>query len=448
MGLSDGTPSFGMPPKPVLNQNLPLAGIRVVEFSGLAPGPFVGMVLADFGADVIRVDKTGTSLNPDSLCRGKRSIAVSPKNPEGHSILTQLIKSADVVIDPFRPGVLERLGLGPGDFTAEINGNGNGNKGLVFARLTGFQRTGPYANMAGHDINYIALSGVLSMLGQAGGPPQPPSNILGDFAGGSMICLLGILLALVERSRSGRGQVVEADMVTGARYVSSFLLLSSYLSHPAWGPVLNDGTDETRGKNTLDGGAPWYGVYRCRDGGWMSVGAIEPQFYKEMLSILRRVLPTAPAGTRHPSTKTQHDRETWPELRNYFTQCFAQLPRKEWERHFIRTDACVAPVLTRDEAALNGVLPAADVDNVADGNPVVPSPAPRLSRTPAQPPAGSAGGEWEHEGAEMLLTPGEHTDDILQELGIGSGDRRVDLYRQNAVDGPDRPASLEVKSKL
>lgn len=179
----------------------------------------------------------------------------------------------------------------------------------------------------------------------------------------------------------------------------------------------------------------------------MSVGAIEPQFYKELLDILRKLLPDAPEGTKHPTVKTQHDRETWPELQRYFTACFAQLPRSEWERHFIRTDACTVPVLTRDEAALSGVLPAATKDNVADGNPVIPSPAPVLSRTPARPPAGSPGGEWEHEGAEMLLTPGEHTDDILLELGISDANKRIELYRSAAIDGPDRPEGL-AKSKL
>ncbi|KAJ1018005.1 hypothetical protein NDA13_006613 [Ustilago tritici] len=431
----------GMPPKPLANPNLPLAGIKVVEFSGLAPGPFVGMVLADFGADVIRIDKTKSGLNPDSLCRGKRSFAVSPKSADGQALITQLIKSADIVIDPFRPGVLERFGLGPQNFEKQIG------KGLIFARLTGFQRTGPYANMAGHDINYIALSGLLSMLGNAGGKPQPPSNLLGDFAGGSMICLLGILLALVERARSSQGQIVEADMVTGARYVSTFILLSSYLSHPSWGAIHSDGLDETRGRNTLDGGAPWYGVYACKDSGYMSVGAIEPHFYQEFLEILRKVLPKAPQDTQHPSASTQHDRDTWPELQRYFTACFAQLPRSEWERHFIRTDACTVPVLTRDQAAIAGVLPAANLNDVADGNPIIPSPAPKLTRTPAKPPSGSPGGEWEGESAEMLLTPGEHTDDILLELGVSDPQKRIQLYQSEAIDGPDRPDGL-IRSKL
>lgn len=301
--------------------------------------------------------------------------------------------------------------------------------------------------MAGHDINYIALSGLLSMLGNAGGKPQPPSNLLGDFAGGSMICLLGILLALVERARSSQGQIVEADMVTGARYVSTFILLSSYLSHPSWGAIHSDGLDETRGRNTLDGGAPWYRVYACKDGGYMSVGAIERHFYQELLQILRKVLPKAPQGTQHPSASTQHDRDSWPELQRYLTACFAQLPRSEWERHFIRTDACTVPVLTRDQAAIAGVLPAANLNHVADGKPIIPSPAPKLSRTPAKPPSGSPGGEWQEESAEMFLTPGEHTDDILLELGVSDPQKRIQLYQSEAIDGPDRPDGL-IRSKL
>ncbi|KAN0066445.1 hypothetical protein ACQY0O_000539 [Thecaphora frezii] len=435
--------SFGggpLPP-PLAIGSYPLQGIRVVEFAGLAPGPFVGMVLADFGADVIRIDKTNTTLNPDSLCRGKRSIAISSKVPQGQQVLRQLIATADVVIDPFRPGVLERLGLGPQDLEAEIK------RGLILARLTGFQRVGPYATMAGHDINYIALSGVLSMLGKTNGAPEPPSNILGDFAGGALICLLGILVALVDRSRSQRGQVVEADMVTGSRYISTFLLLTSYLSHPQYGPMLNDGSDDKRGRNILDGGAPWYGVYRCKDGGWMSVGAIEPHFYAVFLDVLKKTLPTAPEGLSHPKAKAQYDRDTWPALREYCTACFAQLTRKDWEARFIGTDACVAPVLSRDEAAVEGTIPGAKRDHVESGYPAVPTPAPRLSRTPARNPGGSPGGEWEDEGVEILLAPGEHTDDILAELGINGGAARVELYRRGVVDGPDRPEGL-AKSKL
>ncbi len=261
---------------PASSQKLPLAGLKVVEFSGLAPGPFTGLILADFGADVVRIDKVGAGVNPDALTRGKRSLAISPKSPSGLRTLRRLIAQADVLIEPFRPGVMERLGLGPEHV---IDGKGDGcvpNPKLVYARLTGFQREGAYANMAGHDINYIALSGVLSLLGQPGGPPIPPSNLMGDFAGGSLICLTGILMALLARGNpasghAGKGQVVEADMVTGARYVATFQLLMSYVQHPAWGAMFGKGDNETRGTGVLDGAAPWYGVYQTKDKLWMSV---------------------------------------------------------------------------------------------------------------------------------------------------------------------------------
>ncbi|PWN53223.1 putative alpha-methylacyl-CoA racemase [Violaceomyces palustris] len=419
-------------------QGLPLQGLKVIEFSGLAPGPYVGMVLADFGADVIRIDRCGISLNPDSLCRGKRSIAISPKDQRGNRILKELISTADVVIDPYRPGVLEKLGLGPEEF--------HGNKGLIFARLTGFQREGPYANMAGHDINYIALSGVLSMLGSANGPPRPPSNLMADFAGGSLICLLGILMALVERSRSGKGQIVEADMVNGSRYASSFIFLSSYLSHPSWGPIHGDGRDETRGQNTLDGGAPWYGVYKCKQGGWMSLGAIETHFYAELLEILKNAHPEPPAGLRHPSVETQHDRATWNELRSYFESVFKTRTRDDWEKRFVGTDACCVPVLTRDEAALKGVLPSARPEDVESQRPIVPRAAPRLSRTPASLPRGAIGCAEEDEDAVMLLTPGEDTEKILEEIGVGAEERRS-LYRDGVIDSPDKPDEDDQKGE-
>jgi alpha-methylacyl-CoA racemase len=255
---------------------LPLTELKVVEFAGLAPGPFTGLILADFGADVIRIDKVGAGINPDTLSRGKRSVAVNPKSRSGLRTLRKLIAEADVLIEPFRPGVMEKLGLGPEHV---IDGKGEEctpNPGLVYARLTGFQRQGPYANMAGHDINYIALSGVLSMLGQAGGPPQFPANLLADFAGGSLICLTGILMALLARGNQksgngGKGQVVEADMVTGARYVATFQILMSYIRHPQWQLMFGKGDNATRGTGVLDGAAPWYGVYKTKDGLWMSV---------------------------------------------------------------------------------------------------------------------------------------------------------------------------------
>ncbi|UZJ53555.1 hypothetical protein CBS101457_002875 [Exobasidium rhododendri] len=421
---------------------LPLEGIKVVEFAGLAPGPMIGLVMADFGADVVRIDKVGQTLNPDTLSRGKRSLAISPKHPKGLQALRKLISQADVLIDPYRPGVLERLGLGPED--VKQGGEGvAGNERIIYSRMTGFQRKGPYAEMAGHDINYIALSGLLSILGSADGPPQPPSNILGDFAGGSMICILGILLALLERSRSGKGQTVEADMVTGSRYVSSFLLLSSYLQHPLFGPAIGDGTDEMRGKNTLDGGAPFYSVYKTLDGNWMSVGAIEPQFYSLLLDILSKHAPNEKA----PENKSQHDRATWPSQRAFFTTAFAQRTRKEWTDIFLGTDACCVPVLTRDEAALQGVTPNASQEMVDGGSIVVPEPAPRLSRTPGKAPHGSVViSKDEDEGAELLLTPGEHTNEVLSTWAKLSDMEIRQMWSEGAVGGTDPPE--EKSSKL
>ncbi|KAE8227300.1 hypothetical protein CF319_g206 [Tilletia indica] len=440
---------------------LPLAGVRVVEFAGLAPVPMVGLVLADWGADVVRVDRVGDA-NFDTLCRGKRSVAINPKNAQGRQVLQDLIRNADVLLDPFRPGVLEKLGLGPQD----VMEGSQGNKKLVFARLTGFQRTGPYANMAGHDINYIALSGVLSMLGREGGPPEPPMNILGDFAGGSFICILGILLALFERTRSGLGQVVNADMVTGTRYLSTFNLLSSYVTHPAWGNIFNDGTNRTRGTGILAGEAPWYGVYRCQDGGWFSVGAIEPQFYRELLEKLRTV-SSAPESS-HPRPQDQHKRSLWPELRSYFTATFASHPRSFFEKLFTGSDACAVPVLTRDEAAVRGSSPFADPDEVgvpADSsssqtepgsgadNIIIPAVAPNLTRTPARIPHGSPGRGEDDRGAEMMIQAGEHTLEVFKEWKIldsgaaEGGDRLKALWVEGVVGGPDSPEGWEPTRK-
>ncbi|KAK0569164.1 hypothetical protein OC861_001200 [Tilletia horrida] len=410
----------------------------------------VGMILADWGADVVRVDRVGDS-NFDTLCRGKRSIAISAKHAQGREILKELIRAADVVLDPFRPGVLEKLGLGPTDVMEGSQGNAK----LVFARLTGFQRTGPYANMAGHDINYIALSGLLSMLGRPNSAPEPPMNILGDFAGGSFICVLGILLALFERTRSGQGQVVNADMVTGARYLSTFNLLSSYVSHPIWGGIFNDGTNATRGTGILAGEAPWYGVYECQDGGWFSIGAIEPQFYRELLQKLQNALPDA--HSKHPKAADQHNRATWPELRAYFRTVFASKPRSFFEALFAGSDACAVPVLTRDEAAVRGAAPFADPEEVGvpansngasqvqpgsgSENIIIPGVAPSLSRTPAFVPHGSPGRGEDDRGAELLLQAGEHTLEVFKEWSVlrtGSDEERVrGLWREGVVGGPD-----------
>jgi alpha-methylacyl-CoA racemase len=424
---------------------LPLEGIKVVEFSGLAPGPTVGLVLADFGADVIRIDKVGATLNPDTMTRGKKSIAISPKHPKGLRMLRTLISEADVIIDPFRPGVLERLGLGPKDVEEGRDGI-KGNKKLVFARLTGYQRVGPYASMAGHDINYIAISGLLSMLGTKDGPPQPPINILGDFAGGSFICIMGILMALLERTKSGKGQVVEADMVTGARYLSTFLLLSSKLEHPTMGAPVNDGTEKSRGTKALDGGAPYYGVYKTKDNLWMSVGAIEPQFYAEFVQILSKHV-TEDVKNKIPKPESQNDQSQYEKHKSIFSQAFSQKTRDEWTKIYMSTDACVAPILNPEEAATHAVEPRLKVEDINEGEPIVPQPAPHLSRTPARIPGGSPAYSPRDQdpGPELLLTPGEHTNEILTSWAGVKEDQILELYKSKAIGGPDSP---EVESKL
>ena len=242
-----------------------LQGIRVVEMAGLAPAPYCGLILADFGAEVVRVDRVGAG-SMDQLARGKRSVAVNLKSPEGVETVLRLMETADVLLEPYRPGVMERLGLGPDVACAR-------NPRLVYARLTGFGQDGPYAPMAGHDINYIAISGALSLLGRKGEKPLAPVNLLGDFAGGGMLCALGICLALLERTHSGKGQVVDTAMVDGAAYLATFVY--KFRNSGMW-------RDE-RGTNMLDSAAPFYDTYRTKDGEFMSVGAIEPQFYAALL---------------------------------------------------------------------------------------------------------------------------------------------------------------------
>ena len=250
-------PTIRIPPT-MSDSAPPLSSLRVVEFAGLAPGPFAGKLLADFGAHVLRIDRhsTTTTVTPDLLAAHKRSMRVNLKTPAGVALVRTLARSADVLIDPFRPGVLEKLGLGPETLRAE-------NPRLVYARMAGFRRDGKYSAMAGHDINYIAVSGALSMLGRAGETPQPPGNLLGDFAGGGMVCFVGILLALLARARSGKGQLVEANMVDGAAYLASFPRFLQMSGSPTW--------SEPRGRNLLDGGAPFYDTYRTKDGGFMAV---------------------------------------------------------------------------------------------------------------------------------------------------------------------------------
>ncbi|KAI0537783.1 CoA-transferase family III domain-containing protein [Xylaria digitata] len=312
----------------------PLQGLKVLEFAGLAPGPFAGLLLADAGANVLRIDRpipgathtpgVEAPLGQDFLTRHKSSIAVDLKSASGVGLIKELAKTADVVIDPFRPGVLEKLGLGP-DVLSQINPR------LIYARMTGFRRDGKYAAMAGHDINYLAISGVLSMLGRAGDKPHPPINILGDFAGGGAALFQGILMAVITRERTSKGQVVEANMADGANYLATFPRLARKT------PV----GDRPRGENQLDSGCPFYDTYETRDGKYMSVGALEPQFYAALVKGL---------GLVHKGwDQTRWDRDTWPEMKAVFETVFKSKTRSEWEDIFDGTDACCLPVLEYSE---------------------------------------------------------------------------------------------------
>ncbi|BGP17684.1 hypothetical protein JCM10213v2_005723 [Rhodosporidiobolus nylandii] len=365
------------------------------------------------------VDRAGSSGSVDVLARGKRSLAVSLKSPEGVAVVRNLLTAAsgkgwraDVLIDPFRPGVLERLGLDPQELLAK-------NPRLVVVRLTGFRREGPYSCMAGHDINYLALSGVLSMLGRKGEKPYAPANVLADFAGGGMLAALGVMAALLERIRSGRGQVIEADMVTGTRYASMFPLLMSRpsLDLQMW--------NRPRGENVLDGGAPWYDVYETRDGKYMSLGAIENHFYAIFLNPFNSCLPAHLIPSPPPSSQAQRDRSTWPALSTFLAAGFRTKTRDEWTRLFLGTDACCVPVLEQHEVDAEGAGPfepgrglTADEDKAGDGG--VPVPAPKLSRTPAH--GGSA--------CDILLAPGKHTEEVLAEAGL---DGAVLLLKKGVV---------------
>jgi len=365
----------------------PLEGIRIVEIGSIGPGPFCAMVLADMGAEVVRVDRASSVTGeppvlPEPLLRGRRSVGVDLKHPDGVGAVLCMADGADVLIEGFRPGVAERLGIGP-EVCCERN------PGLVYGRMTGWGQAGPWAARAGHDIDYIALAGALHPIGTADGGPVPPLNLVGDFGGGGMLLATGVLAALVERGRSGRGQVVDAAMIEGAA-----LLTTMFHEMRAWGMW----TDE-RGSNFLDGSAPFYGVYATADGGHMAVGAIEPRFYDELLDLLG----IDPAGL-----PPQMDQERWPELRERFAAVFLTRDRAAWEEVFAGSDACVAPVLSLGEApghphhAARGTF--VDVGGVMQ-----PGPAPRFERTPARITGPGA-------------RPGEHTDEILAEAGYLPGE--------------------------
>ncbi len=365
----------------------PLDRIKVIEMAGLAPSPYCGMILADFGADVVIVDRpsTGAPEIPNIMAknpfdRGKRSMRVDLKTKEGIAVLRQMIQLYDVILEPYRPGVMEKLGLGP-DEAMDLNPK------LIYARLTGWGQNGPYASMAGHDINYIALSGALSLFRRKGEKPLPPCNLLGDFAGGGMLCAMGILLALIERSTSGSGQVVDAAMVDGAANISTFF----------WGLLGNHLMTLDIGTNMLDSGAPYYQTYETADGRFMSVGAIEGRFYAELLKGLDIDPSTLP---------DQHDMGRWPEMRDRFAEVFKTKTRDEWAAIFDGKDACVAPILDMDEVDNHRHNKERDLLVEVDGV-SQPSPAPRLSRTPGS--------------VQKPGTPrGSETREILDELGFTS----------------------------
>ncbi|KLO17395.1 CoA-transferase family III [Schizopora paradoxa] len=385
-----------------MSSTMPLNGLKVIEFAGLAPGPFCGMVLADWGASVIRIDRVGTSNAPtrDVLCRGKRSLAVNLRDPDGQKLMKTLISESHVLIDPYRPGTLEKLGLGPDVFL----GNGGVNERLIYARLSGFPIHGRQKDMAGHDINYIAQSGILSMLPGTADKPTFPLNLLADFGGGGMMCALGILLALISRgtSSSGKGQVVQTDMVSGTRYLSSFPLIQALLPQAAQTAF---GLGDARGTKLIDGGAPFYQIYTCKDGKWMSVGCLEPQFYRTFLELFLNALPpdfiNAHGGWRpHPSS--QGDVVEWPRLRDFLEAGFRLKTRDEWDEIFQGTDACTVPVLTPEEAG-------------AAARSAIPLPHPELSATRSR----VVNPQWNADSVPVLI-PGEHSEEILREMNLGS----------------------------
>ncbi|HET9610988.1 MAG TPA: CaiB/BaiF CoA-transferase family protein [Acidimicrobiales bacterium] len=374
----------------------PLAGLHVVELAGLGPAPFSAMVLADLGAEVVRVDRPGRAnavARMDVLNRGRRSIAVDLKHPDGIEVVLRLAAEADALIEGFRPGVAERLGVGPEPCLDR-------NPRLVYGRMTGWGQQGPYAAEAGHDITYAAVAGALAHIGRAGQPPTPPLNLVADFGGGGMLLALGVVAGVLSSQRTGEGQVVDAAMVDGVA-----LLMAPFFM------ALRSGyfTDE-RGTNLLDSGAPFYDCYRCADGRYVAVGALEPQFFAALLAGL---------GIEEGELGDQHDRSGWPAMRRRFADVFAARPRDAWVAHFAGRDACVAPVNTTEETFADPHMAARATVVQPDGV-AQPSPAPRFSATPAAldrpPPA-----------------PGEHTDEVLADLGYGPGDIAT-LHESGAVD--------------
>ncbi|MGY0071109.1 CaiB/BaiF CoA transferase family protein [Streptomyces sp. QTS137] len=372
----------------------PLTGVRVVELAGIGPGPFAAMLLADLGADVVRVDRPGgpgIGIDPayDVTNRNKRSVVVDLKAPDGAGLVLDLVERADILVEGFRPGVAERLGVGPGDCHAR-------NPCLVYGRMTGWGQQGPLADRAGHDIAYIARAGALGMIGSPGRPPAVPANLLGDYAGGSLYLVVGVLAALHHARAGGTGQVVDAAVVDGTAHLSA--MIHGMLAAGAW--------QDRRGANLLDGGCPYYGTYETADGGHMAVGALEPQFYDEFLRLLgiddegrddEGEAGPGPFGARTDVTR-------WPGLRERVTARFKGRTREEWTAVFDGSDACVAPVLSLREAPHDPHLAARGTFTDHAGI-TQPAPAPRFSATPTSVRTGPA-------------RPGTGTDDVARDWDV------------------------------
>ncbi len=377
----------------------PLAGVKVLELAGIGPGPFCAMLLADLGADVVRIDRVkdvmgGDPSTPpaDVLNRGRRSIGVDLKQPDGVTTVLDMVEQADALIEGFRPGVMERLGLGPDICLAR-------NPKLVYGRMTGWGQDGPYAHSAGHDINYIALAGALEPIGRRGEAPVPPLNLVGDFGGGGMLLALGISAALVEAARSGEGQVVDAAMVDGSAVLTT--MFHAFRAMGIW--------EDARGTNLLDTGAHFYDVYETADGLYVSIGAIEPQFYAELLKH---------TGLADEDLPWQHDKVQWPAMKERLAEIFRRKSRDEWCKIMEGTDVCFAPVLSLAEAPDHPHnLHRRTFTEIAGV--IQPSPAPRFSRTPGEiqsPPAHA----------------GQHTDEVLAAWGV-TADRVADLRAAGAI---------------
>jgi alpha-methylacyl-CoA racemase len=337
----------------------PLAGVKVVELAGMGPAPHAAMLLADLGAEVVRVQRPGTPVGGAQL-RGRRIVVADLKDVGDLTAVHELIDHSDVLLEGFRPGVTERLGLGPDECRRR-------NPGLIYTRITGWGQTGPRAQQAGHDINYLGLTGLLHAMGAPDAPPTPPLNLVGDYGGGSLFAIIGVLAALIERQSSSRGQVIDAAIINGA----------PVLAHVLWSMLADGRWSGERGDNIFDGSAPFYRTYECADGRFVAVGALEPAFFHTLMNVLE---------IDQETFGPQRDRAGWPAMRDALAEKFGQYSRDHWSQVFAGTDACVTPVLTATEAMNDPQLTArnvfVDVDGVRQ-----PAPAPLFSRTPAAPPA-------------------------------------------------------------